>query len=176
MRHTLWILSIFTFMTAVVVMATTPPRAHADYFQYPCNYPFIGSGADVQIIVHGGGQYCDGPTEINGSHYECRSGGGGIGGGVLGLAPLGGVNVGGFGGSGVGMNIGDCHFRCPDGEIAPTPNPPGMWVKHLVVEERYNDCREHMAPQGPDSMGQAPESGPEEGAGKPQSPVPMPGS
>lgn len=161
-------------VAAATLVAVPTPRAHGDYFQYPCNYPFVGASADVQVLVHGGGQYCDGPMEINGSHYECRSGGGGIGGGAIGLAPLGGLSVGGFGGSGVGINMGDCHFRCPDGEIAPPPNPPAAWIKHLVVNPAYNDCRDHMEPQGLDSVPQAPESGPEEGAGKPMSPVPLP--
>lgn len=152
-----------------------PPHAHADYFQYPCNYPFVGGGADVQVIVHGGGQYCDGPMEINGSHYHCESGGGGIGGGAIGLAPIGGLNIGGFGGSGVGMNMGDCHWRCPDNSIAPAPNPPAAWVKHIVVDDRYNDCRDHMTPAGMDSAPQSPDSGPAEGAGKPASPIPLPG-
>lgn len=161
------------FLMATMVLLPMP-SAHADYFQYPCNYPFVGASADVQVIVHGGGQYCDGPMEVNGSHYECRSGGGGVGGGAIGLAPIEGglFNVGGFGGSGVGMNLADCHFRCPDGEVAPAPNPPFGWTKHLVVDERFNDCRDHMVPQGPDSVPQAPESGPESAVGK--SPIPTP--
>src|SRR4051812_23686899 len=64
------------------------PTAHADYYNYPCNYPAVGSSADVQVVVHGGGQYCDWPMEVNGSHYECRAGGGGVGGGAIGLAPI----------------------------------------------------------------------------------------
>lgn len=128
------------------------PTAHADYFQYPCNYPFVGTSADVQVIAHGGGQYCDGPTEINGTHYHCEAGSGGIGGGAIGFAPLGPVNLGGFGGSGLGMNIADCHYVCPDLFRPPNgmPNPPAAWIKPLTVSPINNICRDHMAPAGPD--------------------------
>jgi hypothetical protein len=150
----------------------TPPRAHADYYNYPCNYPAVGSSGSVDILIHAGGQYCDFPMEVNGSHYHCESGGGGVGGGAIGLAPVGGINVGGFGGSGIGMGLGRCDFRCPDNTPALTPNPPFGWMKHLVLNEKYNDCRDHMTPAGPDSAPQAPESGPEASAGKPVSPLP----
>lgn len=143
------------------------PRAHADYYNYPCTYPFVGSSGDVDVIIHAGGQYCDGPMEINGSHYHCESGGGGVGGGAIGLAPLpGGLNLGGFGGSGVGGGVGRCEWRCPDNTRALPPNPPAAWVKHVVVDDRHNDCRDHMAAAGPDSEPQAPGSGPP-GPGQP---------
>lgn len=125
-------------------------------------------------MIHAGGQYCDGPMEINGSHYHCESGGGGIGGGVIGIAPsIGGLSLGGFGGSGIGMNLGRCAWRCPDNTNALPPNPPAAWVKHLVVDPKYNDCRDHMAPAGADSAPQAPESGPP-GPGEPGAPPPPP--
>lgn len=129
------------------------PTAHADYYNYPCNYPFVGTSADVDVIVHGGGQYCDGPTEINGTHYHCVSGGGGVGGGAIGLAPIGGLNLGAFGGSGVGGNMADCHFVCPDlfRPINGFPNPPAAWVKPLTVAPANNVCLpDHMSPAGPD--------------------------
>lgn len=137
---------------AMFVAALCSPKAHADSFAYPCNYPFVGSGADVDVIAHGGGQYCDGPTEINGTHYHCISLGGGIGGGALALAPIGGLSVGAFGGSGIGMNLGDCHYVCPDmfRPIDGFPNPPAAWVKPLTVSPANNVCRDHMAPAGPD--------------------------
>jgi hypothetical protein len=140
-----------------------PPPAHADYFQYPCPYPFVGSGADVQVLAHGGGQYCDGPTEINGTHFHCMAGGGGIGGGAIGLAPIPGLPLtgGGFGGSGFGMNLEDCHYVCPDEWLPPQrfPNPPAAWVKPLVVQNVNNVCiaansadgKDHMGPNGFDS-------------------------
>lgn len=171
MKYIMMAFPIIAFMTIIA----SPAKVHADYYAYPCNYPFVGTSADIDMIVHGGGQYCDGPMEINGSHYHCESGGGGIGGGAIGLAPLGGLNVGAFGGSGIGANFGRCEFRCPDNTHAPPPNPPAAWVKHLVVNPAYNDCRDNMEPAGPDSAPQAPESGPDESTGKPMSPVPMPG-
>jgi hypothetical protein len=129
-----------------------PPSAHADYFQYPCNYPFVGTGADVDVIAHGGGQYCDGPTEINGTHYHCMAGSGGIGGGAIALAPIGGLSISGLGGSGIGAQLGDCHYVCPDLFRPPDgmPNPPAAWIKPLTVSPANNVCRDHMTPAGPD--------------------------
>lgn len=146
------------------------PAAHADYYNYPCNYPFVGTSADVDLIIHAGGQYCDGPMEINGSHYHCESGGGGIGGGAIGLAPVGGLNVGAFGGSGIGGGAARCEWRCPDNTHTLAPNPPAAWVKHLIVDPKYNDCRDHMAAAGPDSAPQEPGSGPP-GPGQPDVPA-----
>lgn len=134
------------------IAALVSPKAHADYYNYPCNYPFVGTSADVDVLVHGGGQYCDGPTEINGTHYHCMSGGGGIGGGAIALAPIGGLSLGGFGGSGFGGTMGDCHYVCPDLFRPPNgfPNPPAAWVKPLTVSDANNVCLDHMAPAGPD--------------------------
>jgi hypothetical protein len=142
------VMALLWFVAAVLFGAGVATPAHADYFQYPCNYPFVGSGADVQILLHGGGQYCDGPTEINWSHYHCASGGGGIGGGAIGLTPIGGVSIGGFGGSGIGLNMEGCRFVCPDGSTAPFPNPPAAWIKHLVLDPKNDDCVGHMGVQG----------------------------
>ena len=65
---------------ACMWLVVSPPKAHADYFNYPCNYPFVGTGFDAKLlVVDAGGQYCDGPTEINWSHYHCWSGGGTVG-------------------------------------------------------------------------------------------------
>lgn len=159
MKRILYSIAVIPIIAFMAIIAS-PTEAHADYFQYPCNYPFTGNGADVQVIVHGGGQYCDGPMEINGSHYHCESGGGGIGGGAIGLAPIAGLSVGGFGGSGVGMNIGDCHFRCPDNTIAPAPNPPIAWIKEIHLDPKKNDCRDHMTPAGADSTPQGGDASP----------------
>lgn len=169
------VISAVTLCIAGCVLVK-PPKAHADYFNYPCNYPFQGGQVDVKFFVDAGGQYCDGPMEINGSHYHCESGGATLGGGGLGFAPVPGlpVNLGAFGGSGIGGTGGRCHFKCPDNTDAPIPNPPAAWVKHLVLEDKYNDCRDHMAPAGDTSTPQSPDSGPPEGAGKPVNPVPMP--
>jgi hypothetical protein len=125
--------------------------AHADYFAYPCNYPFVGQGGSVNIIVDAGGQYCDGPTEINWSHYHCEGGGANVSIGALGLVGQGPVSVGGFGGQGIGGRYQDCQYRCPDGAIAPFPNPPAAWIRHLVLEPKNNDCVGHMGIRGPSS-------------------------
>lgn len=134
-------------------VAAAPPAA-ADYFSYPCNYPFVGTGADVNILgVNGGGQYCDGPTEVNWSHYHCQVVSGNVNLGAIALAPVGipGFSIGGFGGQGTGGNVTDCHYVCPDGFIAPFPNPPAAWIKHMVLDPKNNDCDQHMGIQGPSS-------------------------
>src|SRR5215472_12912392 len=152
------------------------PAAHADYYAYPCNYPFVGTSADVQVLIHAGGQYCDGPMEINGSHYHCESGGGGLGGGAIGLTPIAGLPLQGgrFGGSGFGGNMGRCEWRCPDNTRALAPNPPAAWVRKLTIDPKSNDCRDHMAPAGADS---APAPGNVADAGAPPTPAgpPAPG-
>lgn len=150
-----------------VAFGQAAPTAHADYFQYPCNYPFVGIGADIDILVHGGGQYCDGPMEINGSHYHCEAGNGGIGGGAIGIGPaIAGINLGGFGGSGIGMSLEGCHFVCPDKSLAPFPNPPAAWIKPLVLVDALNDCKGHMTPAGVDGA-PVPSNLPPEGAPTP---------
>ena len=153
----------------LVFATVTAIPARGDYYNYPCNYPFVGTSADVDVLIHAGGQYCDGPMEINGSHYHCESGGGGIGGGAIGIAPISGglFDLGGFGGSGLGGGAGRCEWRCPDNMRALAPNPPAAWVKHLTVTEATNDCRDHMQPAGADS---APAPGNIPGPGAPAAP------
>lgn len=150
--RSLLVISLALLVLAVAWAVLSSPKAYADYYNYPCTYPFVGTSADVDVLVHGGGQYCDGPTEINGTHYHCESGGGGIGGGAIALAPIGGLTLGGFGGSGIGGNLGDCHYVCPDlfRPLDGFPNPPAAWVKPLTVTPANNVCRDHMAPAGPD--------------------------
>jgi len=129
---------------AWLVAFASAPKAHSDYFNYPCNYPFVGTSADINIIVDAGGQYCDGPTEINWSHYHCWSGGATVNIGALAFAPVGGpISLGGFGGQGTGARGGQCRYVCPDGMIAPFPNPPAAWIKHLVLDPRNDDCVGH---------------------------------
>lgn len=125
--------------------------AHADTFGYPCNYPFTGQGGDVNVIVDAGGQFCDGPTEVNWSHYHCEAGGATVNFGAIALAPVGGLSLGGFGGQGIGGRYQDCAYRCPDGFKAPFPNPPAAWIKHLVLNPKDNDCVGHMGIRGDSS-------------------------
>lgn len=134
-----------------VGLAMPLASAHADYFNYPCNYPAVGTGAGVNLLVQAGGQYCDYPTEVNWSHYHCEGGGATVQLGALAFAGVGPLSVGGFGGSGIGGHLEDCHYRCPDGVEAPFPNPPAMWIKHLVLNPKDNDCVGHMGIRGPTS-------------------------
>jgi hypothetical protein len=130
------------FVTALGFMASPP--AHADYFQYPCNYPFVGTSMDAKLlVVDAGGQYCDGPTEVNWTHYHCWSGGATVNIGAFAFAPVGPLSIGGVGGSGVGGNGGQCRYVCPDGMIAPFPNPPAGWIKELHLDPKKNDCVGH---------------------------------
>lgn len=130
-----------------VAAVAAAPKAHATgYFSYPCNYPFVGTAADVNVIVEAGGQYCDGPTEINWTHYHCWSAGVTVNIGALAFAPIAGpVSVGGFGGNGIGGSGGQCRYVCPDGMIGPFPNPPAAWVKRMVLDPKNSDCVGHMA-------------------------------
>lgn len=137
------------------VETVAPAIGHATgYFSYPCNYPFVGTAADVNVIVEAGGQFCDGPTEINWTHYHCWSAGVTVNIGAIAFAPIpgaGGASLGGFGGNGIGGSGGQCRYVCPDGMIAPFPNPPAVWVKHLVLEPKNDDCVGHHGSIGPTS-------------------------
>lgn len=149
MRQATWLLAMLATVWGLSICVAPPGQA--DYFNYPCAYPFVGTGGDVNVIVDAGGQYCDGPTEINWSHHHCQVISANVNLGALALAPVGGLSVGGFGGNGIGGKIFDCHYRCPDGEEAPFPNPPFAWVKHLVLNPKDNDCVGHMGIRGPSS-------------------------
>lgn len=138
------VITLCAILFGAAFMQATPP-ADADYFNYPCNYPFVGTGAGVNIIVDAGGQFCDGPTEVNWSHYHCESGGANVNIGAFAFAPVAGpISLGGFGGNGFGGKGGDCYYRCPDGTRAPFPNPPAKWIQHLVLDPKNNDCDQHM--------------------------------
>lgn len=143
-------LVVLCFFAVLIFAAETiaMPLARADYFAYPCNYPFVGTGADVNLIVDAGGQYCDGPTEINWTHYHCWSGGATVNLGGFAFAPVGPLSVGGVGGNGIGGHGGQCRFVCPDGMVAPFPNPPAAWIRHLVLNPKDNDCVGHMGIRG----------------------------
>ena len=114
--------------------------AHADL----CTYPGVGTSA---VVLFGGGAFCDYPTEINGSHLHCEGGGAGIG-GVLGAVGQGENGSGSFGVGGSGAGGASCTWRCPDGAMAPAPNPPGLWRTYMVVMNSTNFCKDHMVPNG----------------------------
>ena len=112
------------------------PIARADI----CPYPGVGVGVNVLV---GQGGFCDYPTEINGSHMHCETGGFSLGGGFAF------TDTGGFGGSvSPGISGASCSWRCPDGVKAPQPNPPGAWNQYLVVMDSTNFCKDHMVPNG----------------------------
>lgn len=145
------ILAVIVFVAACFAMIAGPPTSRADYFNYPCNYPFVGTGGGVNIVANAGGQFCDGPTEINWSHYHCEGGGANVNIGGLALAGSGPLSIGGFGGSGFGGHMEDCYYRCPDGSKAPFPNPPAAWIRHMVLNPKDNDCVGHMGIRGESS-------------------------
>ena len=94
------------------------------------------------LVGHGG--FCDYPTEINGAHMHCETGGFGLGGGFAF------TDTGGFGGSvSPGISGASCTWRCPDGTMAPAPNPPGAWKEYVVpVETGFCVVAGHMIPNG----------------------------
>jgi hypothetical protein len=105
-----------------------------------CDYPGVGVGVGLFGIR---GWFCDFPVEINGSHWHCEIGGASIG-GVIGFSDNG--VSGGIAGGGVGGA--SCSWRCPDGSMAPAPNPPGAWKEYLVPMNSTNYCKDHMTPNG----------------------------
>ena len=124
-------------LAAVGVVVVPPAPANADL----CPYPGVGVGANV-LFGHGG--FCDFPTEINGAHMHCETGGFSLGGGIAF------TDTGGFGGgvSGGGIGGASCSWRCPDNTMAPAPNPPGAWKSYMVPMESTNWCflDGHMEP------------------------------
>lgn len=153
----MWKIAVFLVITPLFWMATTPPpSAAADVNGYPCTYPGVGIGADALGAT---GQFCDGPTEINLSHYHCE--GGGFHAGGLGLAGQNGVSIGAIAGIGGGGD--GCSWRCPDNVLAPQPNPIGAYHQYIDVEQIIKAhkvfCADHLAPAGPTSALVSPDEG-----------------
>lgn len=128
--------------TVATAFCQQEPEAKADPFGYPCQYPGIGFGAEIFGIS---GQFCDYPTEANGTHWHCESGGLRTGG--VGVATSQGVSLGAL--ASLGASGEGCSFRCPDGTVAPSPNPPGDWKTYLIP--RLSFCKDHAVPAGPTS-------------------------
>jgi hypothetical protein len=190
MKKFLWLTIFLTGISVQIgaLAAASAPVAHADYFSYPCQPPGVGTGVQVHVIIDASGQFCDGPTEINLSHYHCESGGGGINGGAIGLGPsIGPLTLGGFGGSGFGGGGEGCSWRCPDNTLAPAPNPPGIGSREYidvraVIKRNKAFCvtQGHLIAAGPTSElvnpdeGYPPNNNPEPyQQGDPNVPVPV---
>lgn len=133
------VLAILAGLSATMV---APATARADL----CPYPGIGVGAEV---LFGRGGFCDYPTEINGSHMHCEAGGAGLG-GSGGLTAIGDMGTATLGLGGIGFGGASCTWRCPDGTMAPAPNPPGLWKDYIVPMNSTNFCflEGHMEPNG----------------------------
>lgn len=164
MRRTLLVLLGIAMM--MWQFTASAPTAHADYFNYPCQPPGVGTGVQVHIFADFSGQFCDGPTEINLTHYHCEGGGGGIGGGALALAPVGPLSLGGFGGGGFGGGGNGCSWRCPDNTLAPAPNPPGVGQKEYIdvraiikLNRAFCVKEGHLTAAGPTSELVSPDEG-----------------
>lgn len=164
MKRTVLVLLGVTLM--MWQLTATAPAAHADYFNYPCQPPGVGTGVDVNFIVDAGGQFCDGPTEINLTHLHCESGGATVNIGAFALASAGGLSLGGIGGNGIGGHGGGCSWRCPDNTVAPAPNPPGVGQKSYIdvrsiikLNKAFCVKEAHLAPAGPTSALVSPDEG-----------------
>jgi hypothetical protein len=133
--------SVVSLLVGLLIVAgstiTAAPPAHASI----CEYPGVGVGANV---IFGRGVFCDFPTEINGSHWHCEAGGVDLGGAFV-FNPGSGVGISNAGG---GIGGASCSWRCPDGSMAPPPNPPGAWKDYLVPMNSTNYCKDHMTPNG----------------------------
>ena len=93
----IWLVPIM----ACAIFIFPPARANAGL----CDYPAVLTGATVFFSQ---GAYCDWPTEINGSHLHCETGGLAVDAG----ASLGGpaaLGIGGLGVSGQAPEIGRAH-------------------------------------------------------------------
>lgn len=153
------ILAIVLASTFLLAGNCTPPPAHADD-GFVCPYPLVGVGATVRIGLEAGGKFCDGPTEVNGTHYHCEAGGATVSGGGIGLAPFNGFTFGGILGGGFGGGGSSCTWRCPDNTMGRAPNPPGAWKEYLAIRDKNNDCLGHMEPAGFWSEPVEPDQGP----------------
>ncbi len=170
-------------LVPVVWLAPTA-QADAGSGQMPspglCDYPATCGmgmiGAGVTAIYW---YWADTPTELNGSHRHCQTGGAAatfnasvgvsfimINASIGISAPLGGI-------------LGGCDYVCPSGLKAAVPNPPGGWKDAI----RPTKCQPIGGPlpwDPPPPPEDAPEAPPiaEQGAvpavpfGQPQSPVP----
>lgn len=149
-------MALFVAIAAVVLL----PAGRASADDMACPYPMTGFSVKVQIAVEAGGGFCDGPTEINGSHWHCEFGGAVAGGGGIALTPIQGFTIGGIASGGIGGGGKGCSWRCPDSSLTTQPNPPGAWRDYLVVRPANNSCRGHMTPAGPTSQVVEPDQGP----------------
>jgi hypothetical protein len=114
---------------AALVLLFSCPDAHADPGNFGpgpapslCAYPGVGDAGVAGALVPGYWYWCDFPTELNGSHWHCQYMGA-AGSGSAGFSMMVSVGMTGL----VGGLIGGCHFVCPSGLLAQTPNPPGGW-------------------------------------------------
>jgi len=157
-RRALWLVVILVGLFLALTLCSAQPRASADTLA--CPYPFTGVGVEVDVAVQVTGGFCDGPTEINGTHWHCPYALVVAGGGGIGLAPFQGVTIGGIASGGVGGGGKKCTWVCPDGFESVQPNPPGAWKDYLVVRPGNNSCLGHMAAAGPTSEPVEPDQGP----------------
>lgn len=114
---------------------TFVPTTHADVGgEVPspglCDYPFIGHSemigagpaANVYLYV------CDGPTEINGSHWHAELSGESVQAAVTAGVSLMFINANVAATGNLGALGGSTSWRCPDNSLSATaPNPPSAW-------------------------------------------------
>jgi len=131
-----------SILLAVPAAVLCPAPAQADL----CPYPGVGAAGEV---LFGRGGFCDYPMEVNGSHMHCEAGGAGLG-GNFGLAGVGDMGTASLGLGGFGVGGASCTWRCPDGTLAPAPNPPGAWKDYLAAPVPTGFCVQdgHMDPNG----------------------------
>lgn len=125
-------------LALLAVLILGAPLAHADVGgEVPapglCEYPFIGAsmmiGAGPVANVYT--YTCDGPTEVNGSHWHAE-----LGGEAVQAAVQAGITMMFFSANvsaagNLGAIGGSTSWRCPDNTLAEAPNPPGAWKNHL---------------------------------------------
>jgi hypothetical protein len=101
-----------------------------------CAYPMVGeSGMDFGVYHY----VCDGPIEINGSHWHCEYGGAAGQGSVGGGLSLAIISLNAQVGTNIGVLEGTCSWRCPDNNLAAAPNPPLAWQGGQPMTARCKD-------------------------------------
>lgn len=125
-------MKIATLLAALTIWAI--PVAHADVGgEVPspglCDYPFIGhsemigAGPFTNVFIY----VCDGPMEINGSHWHAELAGDVVQAAVQAGISMMFVNASASASGNLGAIGGTTSYRCPDNTLADWPNPPGAW-------------------------------------------------
>jgi hypothetical protein len=140
-----------------------------------CDYPFIGhsemagGGPFANVFVY----VCDGPTEINGSHWHAELNGEAVQAAASAGISMAFFNAGGSMTGNLGGIGGSTSWRCPDMTLAAPPNPPGAWKNEMTPAKCKTVAPNPDLPPPADQEPPAAEGPPAPPA--PPAPAPAPG-